>query len=80
MSSNQHAPVAKINLPKGMENIITSRPSRYEVGFPVDPTLSSPTYVSPVSADVSDPLYSTENIVQPRHSAYSGICFLNFFF
>ena len=77
MSSNQHAPVAKINLPKGMENIMTSRPSRYAVDRPVDPSRSPPTFVSPVSADVTDAPYSAENIVQPRNSAsYTGIYLL----
>ena len=61
MSSSQ--PAAKINLPKGMENIMTSRSSRYAVDCPVDP----PSYVSR-PGDNTDAPYSAENLV-PRNSA-----------
>ena len=63
-----------------MENIMTSRPSRYAVDRSVDPSRSPPSYVSPESADATDAPYSAENIVQPRHSAsYTGICLLHFY-
>ncbi|XP_028405512.1 sodium-dependent neutral amino acid transporter B(0)AT2-like [Dendronephthya gigantea] len=66
--SNKPKPAAKINFPKGMENIMTSRPSRYAVDRSVDPDRSPPPYKSP-RLNQTDAPYSSENIVQPRHSA-----------
>ena len=70
--SNQPAPAAKINFPKGMENIMTSRPSRYAVDRSVDPDRSPPPYKSP-RLDQIDAPYSAENLVQLRHSASYNI-------
>ncbi len=65
---SQQEPAAKINLPKGMENIMTSRPpARYAVDRSVDPERSPPSYKSP---DQTDAPYSAENNVQPRDSAH----------
>lgn len=69
MSSSQPAPVTKINLPKGMENIMMTRSSSYVVDRPVDrPKRSPPSYTSPDSLEMTDSPFAAENSVQHRHS------------